>query len=75
MALPGDFKDKLIAAMQRASSTSVDGLSVSNRSANDLIKLYEFAVAQDEINSSKRRFRLDYFRPGGAIHSVMRSPS
>lgn len=53
----------------KADSTSVDGLSVKNRSIDEIIKALNYARSLESANDTQKRpFRLQFFRSPGGIY-------
>ncbi len=68
MTLSEQQKQALLSALASpAQSTSVDGLSVTNQSASEIIRALQFAASVEAITPPKRAFRLNVLRAPGAI--------
>lgn len=64
MADISDLRDKLITQMGEAQFISVDGMSVTSRTVQQLISAIQFL---DQLQR-KQTFRIDYFIGGPANH-------
>lgn len=57
----------LAAVASPAQGTSVDGLSVTNQSASEIIRALHFAASEEATTPPKPAFRLNRLRAPGAI--------